>query len=410
MIIGGAIAGFLILALIAVGVVSAIKSSAKLSENAIEKSLIGQKLELGDSKIVLDEDKVQSVTIKERETDEYSDTIEADLVIEEDGVKADIECRLYYSKNKSKWDLTTVSATNLNSVESDQTIEDAIKKDLLEQDTIYMGSYNSVYSSLIDEISNVKLSDEGLSYKEVDADISFTNGLYTANATATGSVNYNWDEKKWEVGYLTLEMDGQPKKNDKEDKDRMKKAIKCALDTDSIYISNTCKIGNKDKKSYGYITGNLVDEFQIEDYTLNTQDNLIIASVKGTMAKDIINKIEFKGTVSIPLEIGKDARSKVELSAESGSVEGPNSDTLQAIMIDEDVSGKKIDMTAAKTFTETKRNTQPIIGQLIYGTMAINGATVEVQIGVELSSDKEENLVWKVDRIVKKGDYSFIEY
>lgn len=383
----GIIGAVIIVTIVGIGIFNFIKGGA-VSENKVEKMLVGQYVNVYNDSYKITEKNLESFNIKSRETErKSSDMIVADITLDLDTMKVDAKAYIslvYY--DKSGWNFNNISLDKLD-VTPNENVEENLS-DLLLDESFYLGyEYFSIEED--DKIEDIKVKDgKDNLVKSFTCNMVTSNGFLKAIIPLEGEAVF--EDGQWYISDLTSTAKSLSSVTELEEnpEEGIKDHIEELIEDKSL---NFTFVKGEEEGTLN-IPSDLLKDLKVDKFE-EAGDNIVI-EISGTIESGAITKAKFKGELTIAKGFNDSYVKYNSLEVSEFELKEADESTIKKLLVGKTIDGKTVTESRANTFKIATSEKSGLFSARIKGTIDMGDGEKEVNISTRLSENSDGELDW----------------
>lgn len=383
----GIIGAVIIVIIAGLGIFNFIKGGA-VSENKVEKMLVGQYVNVYNDSYKITEKNLESFNIKSRETErKSSDMIVADITLDLDTMKVDAKAYIslvYY--DKSGWNFNNISLDKLD-VTPNENVEENLS-DLLLDESFYLG-YEYFTIEEDDKIEDIKVKDgKDNLVKSFTCNMVTSNGFLKAIIPLEGEAVF--EDGQWYISDLTSTAKSLSSVTELEEnpEEGIKDHIEELIEDKSL---NFTFVKGEEEGTLN-IPSDLLKDLKVDKFE-EAGDNIVI-EISGTIESGAITKAKFKGELTIAKGFNDSYVKYNSLEVSEFELKEADESTIKKLLVGKTIDGKTVTESRANTFKIATSEKSGLFSARIKGTIDMGDGEKEVNISTRLSENSDGELDW----------------
>ena len=383
----GIIGAVIIVIIAGLGIFNFIKGGA-VSENKVEKMLVGQYVNVYNDSYKITEKNLESFNIKSRETErKSSDMIVADITLDLDTMKVDAKAYIslvYY--DKSGWNFNNISLDKLD-VTPNENVEENLS-DLLLDENFYLG-YEYFTIEEDDKIEDIKVKDgKDNLVKSFTCNMVTSNGFLKAIIPLEGEAVF--EDGQWYISDLTSTAKSLSSVTELEEnpEEGIKDHIEELIEDKSL---NFTFVKGEEEGTLN-IPSDLLKDLKVDKFE-EAGDNIVI-EISGTIESGAITKAKFKGELTIAKGFNDSYVKYNSLEVSEFELKEADESTIKKLLVGKTIDGKTVTESRANTFKIATSEKSGLFSARIKGTIDMGDGEKEVNISTRLSENSDGELDW----------------
>lgn len=399
-VIGGVVVGLII-----VKIIVNMLSGQPLDKGEIRDTLIGNRIYVGQSLIMLSDENIADIEILDRETvnkDRDNVNLKINLTLEMVDIDLEYNVQYYYDKG---WIYLNGDVGEVLEVNPDKGVEEALREEI--KNVNIQSSYGGmIKGDYVKEISNIMVKKDGKE-DSFTANAVLTNGIVSQKGNISGKMKFSLDDLRWVIFSTNFEKTEEEVFEEKIDEGILKNLLMDMIGGDE---GRDYKYENESGNTIRFnIVKEMISEINLKDIDISEDEKYILIQVQGKIRNNIIKDMAFNGEIKLNRNISENSMEHVDINIDSVELVYPTVEEIKELMTYNSLDEKIINKKVADTFVEESRDISERDTIYINGKINIDREVKNVQLRVVLFSNKGEYF-WTILDVYTKDSYLYKEF